>query len=220
METLICEDCAAPIPFSGVDRRLQLATCGHCGGIFDISSDVRSGLLFREPPAGLQVDKQHNLWRASWRNVGEAFTLVIAAIGVIIAALTMMPVLEHALFLVIFALFLLVLAHYEISATSIELTRSRLVVESSIGFWRRCCQQELNASDIEQVFVAEKEPSRFELHIVTTDNRHQHITAEAIGGDLTMPVAFYLEQEIENFLELRDRPVSGESGVKQALLRA
>ncbi|MGI9510018.1 MAG: hypothetical protein ACR2QJ_11810, partial [Geminicoccaceae bacterium] len=61
METLTCDACAAPIPLSGVDRRFQLATCGHCCAIFDISSEVETGLLFSEPPAGVRVDRQQDL---------------------------------------------------------------------------------------------------------------------------------------------------------------
>lgn len=132
----------------------------------------------------------------------------------------MMNTLSYGLLHVIVALASLVLVHHEISMTSVELTRSSLIVESRVGFWRTRYRQCLDASDIEQVFVAERGPSRFELHVVTADNRHQNIAAEAIGGDFTMPVAFYLEQEIERFWGLRDRPVSGESAVKQALLEA
>ena len=219
METLICESCAAPIPPSGLDRRFQIVTCGHCRTIFDISSEADSGLLFNDPPAELQVDRQEDLWRFSWRYNGEAFMLLVAAIVMFAASLVMMPTSNNAVLLFVLALVFLALANNEMSLTSIELTRSSLVVESCVGFWRTRYRQGLDASDIEQVFVAEKGPSRFELHVVTADNRHQSIAAEAIGGDLTMPVAFYLEQEIERFLGLRDRPVSGESAVKQALLK-
>ena len=220
METLICENCAAPIPASGVDRRFQLATCGHCSAIFDINSEVETGLLFNDPPAGVQVDKQDDRWRASWHSNGEAITLVVVAISLLAAGMLMMDGWSYGLLLVILALAFLVLAHHEIRITSVELTRSSLVVESRLGFWRKCYRQELDPSGIEQVFVAERRPGRFALHVVTADNRHQNIAAEAIGGDLAMPIAFYLEQEIERFLGLRDRPVSGESAVKQALLKA
>lgn len=220
METLICENCAAPIPISGIDRRYQLATCDHCGAIFDISSEVETGLLVIDPPAGVRIDRQADLWRASWRRNGEAATLVIVAVGISAAGVTMMPTATLGLLVAVLALSFLVMAHYEVSVTSVELTRSILTVESRVGFWGTAYRQCLDASDIEQVFVAERGPGRFELHIVTADNRHQNIAAEAVGGDLTMPVAFYLEQEIERFLKLRDRPVSGESAVKQALVEA
>ena len=203
-----------------MDRRFQLATCGHCSAIFDISSEVETGLLFDDPPAGVRVDRQEDQWRASWRRYGEAITFAVAAIGMFAVGMLMMNTGSYSLLLVIIALASLVLAHHEISITSVELTRSSLVVESRVGFWRTRYRQDLDASDIEQVFVAEKGPSRFELHVVTVDNQHQNITAEAIGGDLTKPIAFYLEQEIERFLGLRDRPVSGESAVKQTLLKA
>lgn len=220
METLICETCAAPIPYSGVDRRFQLATCGHCSSIFDISSEVETTPLFHDPPDGLRIDKQDSLWRASWSHNGEAFMLLIAAIGMLVAGLVMMSTSNHASMLVIAALAFVALAHREISMTSVELTRSNLVFESRAGFWGTRYRQDLEVSIIEQIFVAEKGPSRFELHVVTTDNQHENIAAEAVGGDLTMPVAFYLEQEIERNLGLRDRPVGGESVIKQVLLKA
>jgi hypothetical protein len=79
METLTCEACAAPIPLSGVDRRFQIATCGHCSAIFDISDEVESGLIFDGPPTGVRVDRENDRWRVSWRRKGEAVTLLLAA---------------------------------------------------------------------------------------------------------------------------------------------
>ena len=212
-----------------MDRRLCVATCSHCGALFDLAG-VRSDATGRPPvplPAKFTVHASGEALVIAWRWRDPSAYFLIALDVIWFAVLIFMYTLAwgSSSFGVIVVVSILHFAAgvwigYKglanlLNVTTVRVDREWLRVGHSPLPWRPApC---IAASGLEQLYVQRKtrvrkgeETHAYLLHAIMRDNQQVRILPELEDLD----TALYLEQEIERRLGLRNRAVANEFRVQ------
>ncbi|MEZ4987558.1 MAG: hypothetical protein R2795_21350 [Saprospiraceae bacterium] len=232
-----CPSCSAPVGEDKINIAADVAQCEACGHLFRVSEALakttfsnahKMNLLM---PAGITVTPGLQLDIAlRWRKLSR-----VAFYGVFALAFTFMP--GFMLFLMsssvgeingppffafaLLGLFLMIglgFTYYVITlllntthltATSFELILSHRPIQF-IG-WK---PQTFKRSELSQFFVTQYEEGKsnnrpiyaFALNLILQDGKEVTL----IKGLRKAEVAFYLEHQLEQYLQMEDRPVAGE----------
>lgn len=229
----------------GFDRRLGVVACEHCGAIFDLTRRAPRGERASEPvpraapdrapvalPPGFRVRREgHRLLEVRWRwfQPTALFLLCFAVawdvflVGWYATALSggptdwvavLFPVAHVAVGVAItYTALARLLNHTHITCTQGVLR----VRHGPLPWWP---QPTLPVRDLEQLYVERKVTHhknsgttvRWNVLAVTRD----HTGLPLVRGLDTLQQALWLEQEVEDVLGIRDRPVAGEYRGDQA----
>lgn len=230
---LNCPHCKLPVPGAEINIQENIAHCNECGKVFRISDAMKStfnnehkiNLLL---PEGLEVIPGLQLdIKLSWRKISPLkvyFLFGIAFTGMPLFATLMLstsgnnpPFLIYcflAFFCLIGSFFLfkaisLLLNTTYLSATAFEL-RSEHRPINFLG-WKN---EKIPRSEIIQLYVERYEVSRsndrpnyaYNLLVMLKNGEAVKILSNLKKSE----TAFYLEHQIEKYLQLEDRPMDGE----------
>ncbi|MCB9746171.1 MAG: hypothetical protein H6741_00820 [Alphaproteobacteria bacterium] len=240
MNALSCHACGAPLQSTDLDRRLAIITCAACGSIFDLArrKDRDTGApAVKEPaperapvalPDKFEVSRQGSHLQVTWRWFrAELLMLIPFAV-----AWDSFLVFWYAqalggaggpggfnLLMVIFPLAHVAagvgITYYAVAnlvnRSRVDVTAGTLRVRHGpLPWWP---MPTLPARDVEQLYVTRKVRRNkngttvtYELRAVTREHAGQLI----LGGLDELEQALWLEQELEDHLDIRDRPVAGE----------
>lgn len=221
-----CKKCRSEIPATDVDIKRAIAKCTSCNEIFDFS-DQLSAVPARSPMA-VSLPKNMEV-----RESASGFTIVRRWFSPKVFPMAGFCLLwngflffwydkafESGNLIAIFFPFLhvavgagltySVLAGF-LNKTYIGVSRQLLaVVTSPLPFFNK---KTLNPDDVEQLYSKEKvtrgrdsTTSTYEVHIVTKSGKD----IKLVSGLQQSEQALYIEQEIEKYLEIKDRRVRGE----------
>lgn len=229
---LTCEDCGAEIAASDIELKTMLAKCRACDAVFSFASQlgatpphlatvpaVRPAIPL---PKGVEVfrdGKDLTIERSwfSWSVVPlGAFALfwngfMAVWFGISISQglwpMALFGTLHGAVGLAM--AYGVLLALFEV--TSLEVSKGQLAISHAPLPYPG--GQKLDVREIDQLYTKRhvthgKNSTNvtFELHAVLNDRRH----VKLVSGLEDSAQALYLEQELETFLGIEDRPVAGE----------
>lgn len=240
MQSLECRACGATMTGASFDRRLGVVVCDHCGAIFDLTRRADRDHLDGQPspatkdevdrapvplPDRFRVSRRGSSslvvqWR--WFRPSLLFLLFFAIIWN--AAIAMMFIgtsadADDSLFTRLFplphAFAGLGITYYALAGilnqTKITCTKGLLKVRHGPLPWFP--QPTIPVRTLEQLYVVRKVSHSksaisvlWDVLAVTRDHRGLVI----VKGLETLQQALWLEQEIEDLLDIRDRPVAGE----------
>ncbi|GIK43455.1 MAG: hypothetical protein BroJett011_72880 [Chloroflexota bacterium] len=231
---LICKRCGAKITADNVNMERMVAKCLECNAVFSFADSFAYAGSLEEAyqkfnvvkPKRMQIETLGGdmkitrrwfspvvfflipfclLWNGFILVFGFGSFLAADQGGIGAFGLCLLPHLAVGLFLAYFALASLV------NVTEIKINTGEFSTRHGPLPWLG--NRRLAASDITQVYCKEKVRHRrrstsvtYEVHAVTPAN-----TTEKLLTGLNEPEeALFLEQEIERFLGIKDRPVPGE----------
>lgn len=226
---LTCEDCGAEIAAADIELTTLLAKCQACDAVFSFAAQVGQlpAPVPRERPAiplpkGIESSREGKgmLLRRSWFSWSviplAAFTVFWNAFMVVWFGISISQGLwPMALFGTLHGavglgmLYVVLLTLFEV--TKVEIQEGRLrITHGPLPYFGN---QSLDVREIDQIYSKRQLGRRddsfnvaFEVHAVLADRRH----VKLVGGLEDSAQALYLEQELEDFLGLEDRPVHGE----------
>jgi len=239
MQNLSCRACAAPLSANALDRRLAIITCSNCGSIFDLArrKDRETALPVpkerpeRAPvamPDSFTVERigKRMTVRIRWFKLTELMLIPFAIawnaflVGWYSAALggdgpsggfglvfILFPIGHVAVGVgVAYRALANLLNRTIVKVTPVQLSVNHL----PLPWWPI---RSVPVREIEQLYVTRKVARgkngtsvNFELRAVT----RQHAAMLLLGGLSSLDQALWLEQELEDVLDIRDRPVAGE----------
>ncbi len=239
MQSLSCRACAAPLSANALDRRLAIITCASCGSIFDLSrrKDRDPALLATEErperapvalPASFRVERIGKRMTVRIRWFKPALLMLIPfaiawnAFLVGWYANVLGGDVPSGSFGMVFAVF--PIGHVAVgigvayralanlfNRTLVKVTPAKLSVNHlPLPWWPI---RSVPVREIEQLYVTRKvrrgkngTSVGYELRAVT----RQHAAMLLLGGLDDLDQALWLEQELEDVLDIRDRAVAGE----------
>lgn len=228
---LNCPDCRYPIQADEVDLVKTIAKCKSCNNIFEFGEYLKGKELpgrFRKEiviPPGIEVlhlmDELEIM--VKWRQSSKKFTMFFALFwNAFIAFVSAIVVLSGELFPILFMIpFILVGIYlmyasigYLVNTTFITVDENRLSLDHRPLKFLIQKDRHFHPDDIEQVFVRRYEVGKandkpiyaFEVSLKLKNGKKQKLVKEMHS----IEHARYIEQEIEYFLKIKDRPVSGE----------
>lgn len=232
---LNCIKCAAEIPAENMNLNRMVAKCAVCNSVFGFGGEfggrvgVRSQPFDVPQPERVKVEERNGSLtiRLPWFTYKILFMTLVAIFwngimlslmgGAFFSLLTQGPS-EFSIFLVMphfwigLAMIYYVLTGY-LNETRVTVGNGRLTVRHGpLPFWGN---KEVATSDILQLFTRHNFTTlrynwggHYELHAITGKNRREKL----LSGWENPDYALFVEQEVENFLEIEDYPVRGEYG--------
>jgi len=239
MQSLSCRACAAPLTANALDRRLAIITCANCGSIFDLArrKDREPSLLAPEERPERAPVALPDAFRVE--RIGKRMTVRIRWFKPALLMLIPFAIAWNAFlvgwystvlggdgptgaFGMVFAVF--PVAHVAVgigvayralanlvNRTFVKVTPVQLSVNHLPMPWWPI--RSVPVREIEQLYVTRKvrrgkngTSVGYELRAVT----RQHAAMLLLGGLDDLDQALWLEQELEDVLDIRDRAVAGE----------
>ena len=234
LRDLRCKSCGAPLAERDIDLRLAIARCGHCNVVMSIGAPHTTGgsaptTTTRpsiRPKVGLperfQIEDLGSTLTISrsWFHPMNFFLLFFSiAWNGFMVFWHVMAFQSGFLIMSLFGLLhtavgiglIYGVAAGFLNKTNVSVGRGMLEIKHGPIPWKGNIA--IQVADIEQLFVLEKvrhsensTHSAYELHAVMRSGERQLVTRKVENADQ----ALYLEQEIERFLKIEDRPVDGE----------
>lgn len=229
---LNCPECRAPIFSDDVELVKTIAKCKSCNNIFNFKRKLgKSGSLpgrYRKEiviPPGIEV--LHLMseleimvkWRQSAKNFVLFFSLFWNAfIGFIVLALVTVGELYPLLFMIPFILAGIYLIYssigYLINTTYITVDPKRISLEHKPINFLIQKDRHYRSSDVKQLYVRKYSVGSsngnpiyaFAVDLLLKNGEKQILVKELHNVEY----ARYIEQEIEYYLKIKDRPVKGE----------
>jgi hypothetical protein len=226
-----CRQCSAEIPAENVNLNRLVAKCSECNSVFSIAdrfADADGYQHFERidvpMPKGFEVEglggelQITRRWFSPQLIVLTVFALfwngfMAVWFGIAISQRIWLM----ALFGIVHAMVGIGLAYYVLAGyfntTLVRVGMGELSI--SQGPFPYPGNKRLDSVSIKQLYCKERSHRgedltgwSYELHIVTTDGKHEKL----LTGLDESEQALYLEQEIERYLGIEDRPVRGELG--------
>jgi len=231
LKPLRCKSCGAPIEAGEIDKDLGLVRCSHCGSVFGLEGLPRhggdDGFRAYERQAVPMPDRVevidaggelHITYR--WFSLKFVFLIVFTVIwngfmlvwhGISLAS--------GAWFMSVFGLLHTAVgvgvAYYTLAGllnkTTVRIGMGQLMIQHWPLPWPG--NRQLEASDIAQLFSREKISRSknstnysYQVHAILQNGKKQRL----LGGLTDVDQALYVEQEMERYLGIEDRPVRGE----------
>ncbi len=229
---LHCPSCAAPVPSENVNINSLVAKCGQCNTIFSFVGQFPEAVAasgYAKPevfmPVGIDVLRLLSELQIeiSWRKTSNSFLLIFTIIwnAIVLPMAVVMIVtgsLEMLLFLSVHLSvgigFLYATMANFMNTTYIRVSPRRLIIEHKplrVPFYKN---HDISTHEVQQLHAVRYEQGKTNGRPVFAFSLHATVKN---GGDLkllkglkTLDQARYLEQEIERFLEITDKPVDGE----------
>ena len=232
-----CPQCGAPVSPEQVDPDTGMATCRYCEAVFRVDEPDRSAIWNKPMPMGMPnnftVEDEGTRLRIQrrWFNWSAIFILGFAVVWNAIIWTVFMPNFGRVrfgtgggfgqLFLVPFVLVGLGMAVHGLASllntTTVTVDHSALLIQHRPIPYPG---NRLAAGDIQQLYTKKRVSTSssssggsrtsvsYELRAITQDGREKKL----LGGLDTAEQAQYIEQEVERFLRIKNRPVRGEYG--------
>ncbi|MBK8705544.1 MAG: hypothetical protein IPN33_19590 [Saprospiraceae bacterium] len=226
---LTCPNCQAEILAADINIQQLAAICSRCNHVFNFQQDIEQAPRVRPDipmPAGIEAFSflsELNLL-IKWRQLGGLgfflfFTIFWNALVFPFALIAIMTGNFEILFFISLHLSVGIgLLYYTvaklINTTYITLTRRKLTIEHKPIPWIFSPNKNIDTADITQLFVERYVPSRtngqpdYRFRLVAI--RKQKDRLPLMQGLTSAEQARYIEQEMERFLQLPDRPVQEE----------
>ncbi len=228
---LHCKNCGAPIKEDDINLDLAMARCSYCGAVFSVKGlplqeDREAPLRYERPsvpmPKGIEMANVGNVLRISrrWFRWLHIFLLLwclgwdgflIVWHGMAIAS-GMWPMLLFALLhtAVGIAMTYYVLAGF-LNRTTVQVGKGMFEVWHHPLPWFG--EKHLQATDIKQIYCKENirrssdgVSKSYEVYAVLRHGGKEKL----LSGLIEPEQALYIEQELERFLGIQNRPVRGE----------
>ncbi len=229
---LDCPECRAPIFSDDVDLVKTIAKCKTCNNIFDFHNRLGgSGELparYRKEiviPPGIEVLHLMNELEImiKWRKSVKTFTLFFALfwnafIGIVSIIMLSVGELFPILFLIPFILVGIYLIYaslgYALNTSYITVDEDRISIEHKPINFLIQKDRHYAPEEVDQLFVRKYEVGKtneqsvyaFAVDLILKNGKKHTLVKELHSVDY----ARYIEQEIEYYLKIKDRPVTGE----------
>ena len=224
---LNCKHCETHIPARNINIHKAIANCPECDHVFSFEEDL--DIARRKPEVvmpknieSLELRSEINLYRRWWSS--KFFGIGFFALfwnGFMIVWYTMALAMEAypmMLFGTIHALVGIGMIYWVaagiFNTTEVRATKNRLYIKHRPVPW--VGNRELDVSQIDQLYTKMKVTQNkgstsysYEVHAVLKGGKQLKL----ISGLDSSEEALYIEQELERFLGIKDRPVSGEMQV-------
>jgi hypothetical protein len=226
---LCCKNCGAPIEEDDINLDLAMARCSYCGAVFGLKGlplqkDRDAPLRYERPevpmPKGIEVTKVGNVLRISrrwfqWPHVFLVFFclgwdgFLIVWHGIALAS----SMWFMSLFALIHTAVGIVLTYYTLAGflnhTTVQVEQDKLEIWHHPLPWFG--QKRLPAADIKQIYCKENTSSdgasqSYEVYVLLRYGGRKKLSSGLVEPEQ----ALYIEQELERFLGIHDRPVSRE----------
>ncbi len=223
---LHCKNCGAPIKEDDINLDLAMARCSYCGAVFGVKGlplqeDQEAPLRYERPsvpmPKGIEMADVGNVLRISrrWLHWSPIFLLAIfwcigwdAALLVFIffggGTLIALPYIVIGIGATCGMLVAVS------NSTTVQVGKGLLKIWHH-PFWFG--EKRLQATDIEQIYCKENvlrtssgESQSYEVYAVLRQGGKERL----LSGLVEPEQALYIEQELERFLGIQNRPVRGE----------
>lgn len=229
--SLNCPDCRFPIPSEDVNIVKTIAKCKSCNNIFDFNQDIGGEELpgrYRKEiviPPGIEVLHLMNELEImiNWRKSAKHFSFVFTIIwNVFIFIFTSVMVASGATEILLFMIpFILVGAYliylsvgHFVNTTYITVDDKRLSIDHRPIKFLSQKDQNYSPDEIEQLYVRKYSPGSqndqpvwaYAVDMILKNGKRITLAKELHA----VSYARYIEQEIEYFLKIKDRPVKGE----------
>ncbi|MFK8104133.1 MAG: hypothetical protein AB8G15_16515 [Saprospiraceae bacterium] len=230
---LNCPDCQFPIPYDDINIVKTIAKCKSCNNIFEFTKErekrgefptvLRNELLIIPP--GIEVLKLMNELEimVKWRKSGKFFTLFFALFwNVFVFFFTSIMIFSGefgvSLFMIPFIAVGIYLLYagigYLVNTTYITVDENQLSVEHKPVNFLIQKDKYFTPKEIKQLYVKRYEVGRsndtpvyaFSVDLILTDRSEFNL----VKGLHSVSYARYIEREIENYLKIKDSPMSGE----------
>jgi hypothetical protein len=226
---LECKNCGAPLDAGSISAELAVARCRHCQAVFALEQikppDPKPETDERSLPARIVTKPPHfevsskpgelNIVAGNSPDVGvmSMFLMACVAVAVFIAVSASSPIFTLAgiLFVVVLVACAFKAIDMAVSKLLIHVGPDRLVARRK-GTTEKLLG-DFSADDIAQLYVTQYRTSGenartlYRLHVVLADGRREQI----FDRFDKMDQALFIEQEIEEFLGIRDQRV-GDAG--------
>lgn len=228
---LDCVECGTPIPAKDININTSLAKCENCNSIFDFENEVKEWDRNRPEifmPDGLEVLKlQSELdMQVSWMKSKPKRGFGFMTLFTFLWNLILLPVVFTSLMAGQFDILLGAGLHIIVGLGLIGYIASMFVNTTDIVVDKRYLEishrplklpffktQKIDSKDIQQLYVTKYVASRtngiptyaYALYAIL----HSGKRVEILKG-MNRETQLYIEQEIENYLEIKDRKVNGE----------
>ncbi|MBN1872701.1 MAG: hypothetical protein JXA33_00600 [Anaerolineae bacterium] len=234
LKALSCKNCHAPIKNEDIHWDLAMAHCAHCGTVFSLQNLVpripsENGATISHERAPVPMPKKIQIF-----NTGETFQITYRWFGPQFIFLIIFAVFWNgfmlmwhsialtsgnwtmSLFGLLHTMIGLAVAYYTLvgllNTTTVWIQAGILGVHHHPLPWPG--NKQVMASDIEQIYCKEKvSHSRkggthysYEVYAALRNTDKEKL----LGGLGEPEQALYIEQELERYLGIRDRPVRGE----------
>lgn len=229
---LDCPECRAPIFSDDINIVKTIAKCKSCNNIFDFNDKIGSsnqlpGRYRKEIiiPPGIEV--LHLMSELEimikWRRSAKNFTLFFALFWNIIISIFLLAffVVGDLLFLLFLTPFILVGIYliyasigYLLNTTYITVDEQRISLEHKPINYLIQKDQHFTSGQVEQLFVRKYTVGTSNgnpIYAFAVDMKLKSGKQQTLVKELhSVEYARYIEQEIEYYLKIKDRPVSGE----------
>ncbi len=228
---LNCPDCRFPIPYDDVNLTKTIAKCKSCNNIFEFNIDTDDKELparFRKEiviPPGIEVlHLMEELeiminWRKSANRFTFFFSLMWNAFITFMAAIMVIAgQMAGLLFMIPFILVGVYLIYssigYMVNTSFITVDENRISIEHKPLSFLIQRDRHFVPEDVQQLFVRKYEVGRTNnqpvfAYAVDINLKNQK-SYNLVKGLHSVKYARYIEQEVEYFLKIKDRPVDGE----------
>ena len=219
MPKIICRECNS----RNVKIEQMTLNCSSCGAVYDLSqgeretNQISDGFAILQPKS-LQIERSHQLYiTKSWLSDGKlAMILALLMFG----GWSIYFAFQRQYFLItivviLFGLNMLCYAFVYGAAnlTEIKINDDELIVENSIQIWKN---KQLKTKNIDQLYCKQLRNYdwqhfwgsryKYDVWVITKDGHNVNL----ISSLLASTEALYIEQEIEQYLGIKDRFVPGE----------
>ncbi|MEZ4883496.1 MAG: hypothetical protein R3E32_02075 [Chitinophagales bacterium] len=223
MSNIKCKNCGEVIPAENINIQKALAKCTNCNAIFSIEEQVKIPRPAIPMPEKFEILKLRSSLDISYKWYSPIYIFLaffalfwngFMAVWYYIAlteGIWMMAIFGVIHLSVGVGLIYTVLAGF-FNTTHINVTSARLKILHEPLPWRGSC--ELEVSEIDQLFCklqinrGKNGSTSQEYHLYLIDVTGKH--TKLLTNLQTPEQALYLEQELEQFLEIEDRKVPGE----------
>lgn len=225
---IYCRSCGKEIQAENINLDKMIAKCSHCNAVFSFA-DMYEGVQAKQKssfdaptPQGIIVHREydHLLIERKWSSVSGFFMLFFAVIwngmiwGIFVPAFSFGDDMFFHLFLVPFILAGIYIAYMGL-ATIVNTTKIR-VDNSALDIRHEPLpfpSRHLAVNDIEQLFTRQRishskngTTVSYELLAIRNDAKEVSLLSNLERAEF----ALFIENEIENYLGIQDRPVLGE----------
>ncbi len=229
-----CKNCDEPIPTENINLNKTLAKCDHCNALFSFDDEIffenrrgRPEFIMPEGTEVLELLSSLEIelsWFKSMKRSNIAFEVFFTVFWNFIV-LTMLVAMLFAgggigiLFLSVHLIVGLSLAYRLFSKffnkTLIKISNRKINIEHAPFKLFMPKDTEIHSDDIAQLYVSEyftgssqngKKLTSYGLYVILKSGKKIRIIKNC-----NKETALYLEQEIERYLKIEDKPVSGET---------
>lgn len=230
---LDCADCGTPIPARDININDTLAKCNNCNSIFNFQDEIKQWDRTRPEifmPDGLEVLKlQSELdmqiqWRTTKAKKGFGFlTFFTFAWNLILLPVAFTAIMSGAigtllgmsLHLIVGIGLIAYLASVFVNTTDIVVDKHFLEIKHRPIKLPTFKSHKIPSKDIKQLYVTKYVSSR-----TNGEPNYAHGLYAILKNGKRIPILkgmnretqLYVEQEIENYLEIKDQRISGEIG--------